>query len=390
MCITPIYIDNPHYKNRSPTIQLTKDTHSSKIGVPCGHCPVCLQLRQAYFVQRVQCEAMESDIFSCMLSYNDKYLPTVEINGYKHKYADQRDIQLFLKRLRNNNVFGSPFKAFAVSEFGGKRHRPHWHLLFFIPKPDKPYSLFEQWQREEDLKWKVLDEWYYNLGSKRKPIKDPMLTYKEKNGKRNYDFHYVNPYSSEGMEQDVAFYTSKYLLKHSDYVKKLKGALWHNLSNDDFRYYWNLIKPHTSCSYGFGLGHSDKVLEYLDECVSFSLRNKLPYPVFINPVDGSTFPMSPYLLHKRGLSLSESLAFRQFSDDSFLPDTNVRIIDELSDTERKVCIEQFSRILDKIEKRDISEYTDLDTSTDNSFFEFEYEKNFSRPHFDDLDGSDDF
>lgn len=373
MCLTPYYIDNPHLGSRVPSIMLTKDTISSKIGVPCGHCSVCLQLKQAYFVQRVQCESMESDIYSCMLSYNNKYLPTIEINGYKHKYADSRDIQLFIKRLRNNNVFGSDFKFFAISEFGGKRHRPHWHILFFVPKPKVPYTLYEQWSIEESLKWKVLDEWYYNLGSKRKPIKDPLLTYKESHGKRNYDFHFVDPSLTDGREADIAFYTSKYLTKSSDYVKRLKSALYFNLDEADFSYYWNLIRPKTLSSIGLGLGldNHSVVFNYLDDCINYSISNHFKFPVFVNPCSGQTFPMSPYLLHKRSLSFEEVLHFRYLNDEDFIPGTNVRIIEEVDPSVFRAKSDAFKRIQDKIIKRDISDYIDDDCDSSNDFRFFE-------------------
>lgn len=390
MCLNPIYIDNPHYQSRSPTIRILKDTTSPKLGVPCGQCSVCLQLRQSYFVQRVQCEAFENDIFSCMLSYNNKYLPTVEINGYKHKYADPRDIQLFIKRLISNDTFGCKFKYFAISEYGGKRHRPHWHLLFFLPKPKVPYNQFEYWQLEETLKWKVLDQWYSNLGSRRNPIKDPLLTYCEKNGKRNYDFHYVDPKLTDGQESDVAFYSSKYLTKSQDYVKRLKSALYFNLSSDDFRFYWSKLKPHSLSSQGLGLGLEPHtvVMDYLDKCFQFSIDTKMPYPCWISPHTGQTFPLSPYLLKKRGFSFDEALYFRSLNDDQFFPGTNVRIIEETHPSVLRAKNDKWKRIQDKIDKRDISDYLDTDLNVDNEFLTLSYNEiprhtSFSFDDFDD-------
>lgn len=363
MCLTPIPIDNPYYQSRSPTIRLLKDTHLSKLMVPCGHCSVCLRLKQAYFVQRVQCEAIDHDIWSCMLSYNNKYLPTIEVNGYKHKYADMHDIQLLIQRLKKRDDF-PPFHYFAVSEFGHERHRPHWHLLFFTPKipNESQASLYSR----EHTYWKaVLSEWYCNLGSKRKPVKDPLLTYRcQANGKRNYDFRYVDPHLSDTAQDDTSFYCSKYLVKYSDYVKNLKSALYLNLSEADFTYYWNIIRPKTGRTIGFGDIKNPKVITYLNDCVDFSLRHQFPFPVFINPNTGQTFPMSPYL-YKKVSNFETELAFRKNRDHLYIDGTNVSNNEDvdLETIERRES--EFKRMLDKINKRDIGDFITTQVSTDN-------------------------
>lgn len=331
--------------------------------VPCGHCSVCLRLRQAYFVQRVQCEAIDHDIWSCMLSYNNKYLPTIEVNGYKHKYADMHDIQLLIQRLKKREDF-PPFHYFAVSEFGHERHRPHWHLLFFTPKiPNE--SQASKYSREHTY-WKaVLSEWYCNLGSKRKPIKDPLLNYRcLANGKRNYDFRYVDPHLSDTAQDDTSFYCSKYLVKYSDYVKNLKSALYLNLSEADFSYYWNIIRPKTGRTIGFGDIHNPNVISYLNRCIDFSLRNQFPFPVFINPNTGQTFPMSPYL-YKKVATFETELAFRRNRDHMYLDGTNVSNNEnlDLEFIDRREG--EFKRMLQKINKRDIGDFISTHVSTDN-------------------------
>lgn len=363
MCTSPYYIDNPYYQSRSPTIRQIKDTDSSKIPVPCGHCSVCLRLRQAYFVQRVQCEAIDHDIWSCMLSYNNKYLPTIEVNGYKHKYADMHDIQLLIQRLKKREDF-PPFHYFAVSEFGTERHRPHWHLLFFTRKipNESQASLYTR----EKTYWKaVLAEWYCNLGSKRKPIKDPLLTYKcTSNGKRNYDFRYVDPKLSDTAQDDSSFYASKYLVKYSEYVKNLKSALRLNLDDADFTYYWNIIRPKSGRTIGFGDITNPNVIDYLYDCIDFSLRHHFPFPVFINPNTGQTFPMSPYL-YKKVASYELELAFRRNRDQLYIDGTNVAIGD---DDDPEVILRrenEFKRMLSKIDKRDIGDYITTQEQTDH-------------------------
>ena len=43
--------------------------------------------------------------------------------------TDKRDIQLFMKRLRKLNK--EKLKYYAVSEYGGKTDRPHYHIILF-------------------------------------------------------------------------------------------------------------------------------------------------------------------------------------------------------------------------------------------------------------------
>lgn len=368
MCLSPIPIDNPYFGCRDPNVMRVKDTHTTKLLVPCGHCSVCLRLRQAYFVQRVQCEAIDHDIWSCMLSYNNKYLPTIEVNGYKHKYADMRDIQLLIQRLKKRDDFPE-FHYFAVSEFGSKRHRPHWHLLFFTKKIPRE-SQAEKYTREH-IYWKaVLSEWYVNLGSKRIPIKDPLLTYKcLPNGKRNYDFRLVDSRLCDTAEDDTSFYCSKYLVKSSDYVKKLKSALYLNLSTDDYRYYWNIIRPKSGRSIGFGDVNNPKVRDYLYQCLDFSLRNAFPFPVFINPNTGQTFPMSPYL-YKKVSSIQYDIAFRANRDYMYIEGTNVALDNPLTPDEIHQREYEFARMCQKIDKRDIGDYVDSQVGVEDELLTF--------------------
>lgn len=366
MCLTPVYIDNPYYHSRSPTHRLLKDTESTKMAVPCGHCSVCLQLRQSYFVQRVQCECIDHDMWSCMLSYNNKYLPTIEVNGFRHKYADIRDVQLLIQRLKKRDDFPE-FHYFAISEFGGERHRPHWHLLFFTPKI--PHESQASIYTREQTYWSiVLSEWYCNLGSKRVPIKDPLLTYHcNSRGKRNYDFRYVDPKLNEDSQDDTSFYSSKYLTKSSDYVNRLKSALFLNLDDADFRFYWNIIRPKSGRTIGFGDISNPNVIDYLHDCVQFALRHQFPFPVFINPNTGQTFPMSPYLYSKIR-SLEYELAFRKNRDHLYLSGTNVPLTDPPTPEEIKLKTERFKRIQDKINKRDIGDYLESQTSVNNDLY----------------------
>lgn len=52
-------------------------------------------------------------------------------------YVSMRDVQLFLKRLRKNlsKYTDEKIRYYAVSEYGPKTFRPHYHFLFFFDDP---------------------------------------------------------------------------------------------------------------------------------------------------------------------------------------------------------------------------------------------------------------
>lgn len=108
----------------------------SGIPVPCGHCSACLRNRMNEWISRLRCEKLVHDCGSFVtLTYKDN-------PGDLFK----RDVQLFLKRLRNaSRDFGVPdfkLRYFVAGEFGSKKGRPHWHGLLFgldaLSSPWKP------------------------------------------------------------------------------------------------------------------------------------------------------------------------------------------------------------------------------------------------------------
>lgn len=126
MCVRPITIPNPNYGLSKVGFGFMKDCVSKFITVPCGHCPECIANKQMQFVQRIQMEELENHLFYCTLTYNNESLPVVTTStGYDIRYADIRDVQNMIKRLRKSNVFGRPFRYFGVSELGSKKARPH-------------------------------------------------------------------------------------------------------------------------------------------------------------------------------------------------------------------------------------------------------------------------
>lgn len=310
MCTNPTRIRNPNkgYKRMKYT-----DTETQWIDVPCGHCDECVKLRQIFFVQRVQMEALENHLFFCSMTYNEKMIPKIGTStGYDIKYVDTQDVVKMFKRLRRHNDFGRPFRYVGVTELGSKRGRPHVHIIFLIPKQpgDTTANMYEL----EHVMFKaVLKEWQRNKNRARNRHAkfEPCCTYIRKfiRGKlrSTYDLHYVNPILTDGQEADVAFYVSKYMIKESEQLKRLQRALKLNLDEDEYKATWKMVKPRWFSSPGFGLNAkfielnkykpSERVLKWIRDGIEYS-KKEFDSPKFINPITGQTFPLSRYYVNR--------------------------------------------------------------------------------------------
>lgn len=88
----------------------------------CGCCPACCQNIRNDWVQRMRHEALMSD--GCIfltLTFDDEHLPENTVN--------KEDVQKFMKRFRyyaKNKV-----RYFAVSEYGKKGGRAHYHIILY-------------------------------------------------------------------------------------------------------------------------------------------------------------------------------------------------------------------------------------------------------------------
>lgn len=305
MCKSPILVNNTNRWSRFVAEHFHtdflynvyfKDTTSHKIPVPCGKCPDCVRLRQSYFVQRCICESFDNDLYFCTLTYSNKQLPNMNINGYKISYADISHVQKMLKRIRKD--YNLPhFRYMLVSEFGSSRHRPHFHLLLSFPKFTKSLAEIQGFAlRLHDI---FLKEWRVNKGSRRVPIYEPLCDYRITRKGRNFDLHYVNPSLSDGSVCNVAYYVSKYMLKSNPYVDALKSALFYNLPDyDTFKEVWKKVRPRFLLSKGFGNPKSPKVEKHIRDSIQFSIDTHTPYPVFVNPISSTSSPLCPYYRNK--------------------------------------------------------------------------------------------
>lgn len=365
MCISPIRIRNPNFGINNKGTEF-KDTVSAFINVPCGHCCECVAIRQMSYVQRIQLEAKKNHLFFCTLTYNNESLPEIGLsNGYVIRYADIADVQKMIKRLRKSNVFGRPFRYFGVSELGSKRGRPHFHLLFLLPKHQED-EYIDILNLEQILYKSVLFEWRRNYGSCRKPIYKPLCTPFKKwiHGKlkSNYDLHYVNPSLSNEGTSSVAFYVTKYMMKPSDRETRLQQALKLNLPEEEYESVWSLVRSRTFNSLGlglngeltpFGVEPDPDLVSYVRSCVELSKKGEIS-PKFYVPETGASFPLSRYYRSKFFCyGYDDAKYFNQFSRDD-----NV-VLDEDSLSEKVVRQDKFNRNVKLADLHDQSDILDL-------------------------------
>lgn len=345
MCITPIQIPNRNLVPRKPYTRnwlrvgspmSLKDCTSQYINVPCGHCPECIQKKQNDFVQRCQMESLDTYQYMVTLTYDNKHLPKLVTSlGEVFYYADYHHIQSTIKRVRK--YFSRPFRFVATSERGSKRHRPHWHLILFVPKLPED-SIFTGKVLESELFDLFKLHWSKNIGTNRKPIYEPFFQYVRyfKRGRvhTNYDLHLIEPRLQANGKldtmQDVSFYVSKYLCKYND--NKLRIKVKNNYTPDEAHYIIETIKCRRITSVSFGSrdfsGHiaspdkrlfpQEAINSYVRGCIERSKEQKLEFPTFFY-LEGQNYPLSGYL-SKKFLTMQDALWW-YFNSDSTDIDT---------------------------------------------------------------------
>lgn len=98
--------------------------------VACGKCLLCMDKKAKEWSTRASCETQTcvyKPIF-ITLTYDDAFLPKDGVN--------KKHLQNFIKRFRENwvrmyDTNRLDLRYFAVSEYGTKYGRPHYHLLFW-------------------------------------------------------------------------------------------------------------------------------------------------------------------------------------------------------------------------------------------------------------------
>lgn len=302
-CDAPTLIRNPYYRcDPSKKLNYLHDCKSQFIRVPCHKCGSCIAVEQMYLVQRVLMESLVSHLFFTTLTYCPEQLPVLNVNGFPIKYANMKHFSDMVKRLRKVNAFGRPFNYFVVSELGSKTGRPHFHCLWFLPKyEDDTYNTCLA--LEKTIFNAVLADWRVNVSDDwRKPVYEKLCRYVRRfvggQLRFNYDTHFVTPSFTSAGESDVAFYVLKYMLKRSSREERLQQALRLNLDPEEYTQIWNTVKTKKCCSKHFGLGSDTStphpvILSHLKKGIKQTPAGT-PYPLFVNPHNGMTFPLCPY------------------------------------------------------------------------------------------------
>lgn len=229
MCTNPIKIHNPFYEGDRLGVAPEHARFVSAqptIEVPCGQCPDCLRSKTRQFIQRASIESLTSHVFNVTLTYDNEHLPVARFKDTINNcfvnvpYSDYTHIQNLVKRLR---CAGLPqdrqFRYFVVSEFGKKRHRPHFHLLLFVARVanETPEQLQELciWLYDH-----IKEFWAINRGSTRIPVYEPLFTYHSKmfRGKlyRNYDCKLVTPLVATEHGKQAITDLNQYLSQDND------------------------------------------------------------------------------------------------------------------------------------------------------------------------------
>lgn len=105
--------------------------------VPCGKCNFCLQAKRSDWTFRLlQEDKVSKSSHFITFTYEDDQLP-------ESGDLSKRDCQLFIKRLRQENV--AKVRHFTVGEYGSRTLRPHYHSIVFNLLPNTVNRLDRIW-----------------------------------------------------------------------------------------------------------------------------------------------------------------------------------------------------------------------------------------------------
>ena len=257
-------------------------------------------------------------VFFQTLTLNNRNLGKFTINGYEHHYFPIKYFQDYIKIIRKYHVLRSDFKFLAVTEYGGRKHRPHMHILYFVPKSSGYWSTFSRYkstsyrnylinQKAGELFWEMLRYWRVNHGSRFHPEYDNLLDFHHKGNKRNYDFQYIEEKQAGSNTADVTHYVTKYCLKFDDWIVKKQQAFKLNLTDEEYAEYWPLVRPRLLISKNFGGDMSYKKL--MSRSIEYSLvniRDNKERWFFLDIYNNKPLPLAPYL-RRKFIDTSQSL-----------------------------------------------------------------------------------
>lgn len=118
MCAFSYYIESRRV--RCPISGTVQTVAIDPVEIPCGKCPQCRTKQVNDWIYRLEKEAKQHVVSTFLtLTYND------ESNTQK---VSKEHLQKFFKRFRK---CGYKFRYYAISEYGPKTKRPHYHVILF-------------------------------------------------------------------------------------------------------------------------------------------------------------------------------------------------------------------------------------------------------------------
>lgn len=162
---------------------------------PCGKCFACRMRKRKDMSTRLVHELkMHESACFITLTYDDEHIPVTDWRGWKadedkvieRGYAElpvptllPADVQLFIKRLRRHleyvpkkekNRVGRdsvthPIRYFAVGEYGGKTHRPHYHIIVYGWYPSDAQYFFSRNGHTVNLSKQIQSLWKFGHSS---------------------------------------------------------------------------------------------------------------------------------------------------------------------------------------------------------------------------------
>lgn len=217
--------------------QGTTYTGHKLIPIKCGCCELCRLNRANQWVTRAICEQKTGNQqgFKLDLTYNKQCIP----EDYCLKKSD---VQTLIKRIRQQlkrDGETRKFKTIIAGEYGPKRGRPHYHIIFIGWMPD-------------DLEYDKDSETGYPM------YKSEFINskwYKIINNKEiNAGFATCQPITAETIS-----YVTRYTNKKSGKAKSNKGiSEYINFSKNIGRKYWELNKEIIKEDLGIWIKKGDK------------------------------------------------------------------------------------------------------------------------------------
>lgn len=117
---------------------------AGRVNVPCGRCHACLSNKRNEWTFRLLQELKSSSsCYFLTFTYSNENLTFID----DFPQLVKRDVQLFLKRLRQEQkkVSDDSIRYYIVGEYGTRTKRPHYHAIMFNLFPALLDKITEIW-----------------------------------------------------------------------------------------------------------------------------------------------------------------------------------------------------------------------------------------------------